>query len=142
MAGHGTVRDLVEAFTADLEELIRAEIRRGFETALGVAAPVAARRPKRAAAETTRQAPVASSVSSKFSRPGRRKGEKRTPEQLAALKAALHAFVQKHPGKRVEEIGREMKMPTKDLARPLRQLVDAKRVKTTGFKRATKYFPA
>jgi hypothetical protein len=35
MAKHEDVRSLVESFTADLEELIKAEIRRGFETAFG-----------------------------------------------------------------------------------------------------------
>ena len=92
MAQSGTVRELVEAFTADLEALIREEIRRGFETVLGVDA-------QRGRAKTVRSAsPAATPVNPKFANPGRKKGEKRTPEQLAALKAALLAFVQKNPG--------------------------------------------
>ena len=41
----------------------------------------------------------------------------------------------------IEAIGRGMGVPTSDLSRPAKQLIEAKTIKTTGEKRATKYFP-
>ncbi len=134
MSQHQSVRDLVEAFSVELGALIKDEIRRGFETVLGGQAPAPRGRAPKATAS-----PVKSDA--KFSRPGRKKGEKRTQAQLAAVKNALLAWIEKHPGQRIEQIGKGLSIPTKDLKRPASQLIDGKKVKTTGQKRATKYFP-
>jgi hypothetical protein len=134
MSQHQSVRDLVDAFSVELEALIKDEIRRGFETVLGGQAPTSRARASKAAA-----APVKSDA--KFARPGRKKGEKRTAAQLGAVKNALFAWIEKNPGQRIEQIGKGLSIPTKDLKRPASQLIDAKQIKTTGQKRATKYFP-
>lgn|SRR5690348_2318666 len=72
---------------------------------------------------------------------GRAKGAKRTPEELEALTKSLLGAIKKGPGRRIEEIGREMGVPTKELALPVAKLFEAKSIKSTGQRRATKYFP-
>lgn len=131
------VRELVDTFVTKLEQLIRDEIRRGFEAAIGGSAPARRGRPPGRPAASA-PAPAASK---KFASPSRKKGEKRSPEQIAAVQTALADYIAKTPGQRIEEIGRALKLPTKDLTRPISKLIAGKKVKTTGQKRATKYFP-
>lgn len=134
MAQNDRVRDLVESFSAELEQLIKAEIRRGFETALGTPSPASRRGP--AAKSATAPKPNA-----KFANADRKKGEKRTPSQLLAVKKALADYITRHAGERIEEIAKGLAIPSKDLSRPAKQLIEAKSIKTTGEKRATKYYP-
>jgi len=70
----------------------------------------------------------------------RRKGAKRDPRELQALTDQLGAFVKKSPGLRIEQIGKALGTPTKDLALPVKKLVAAKKISTKGQKRATTYF--
>lgn len=71
----------------------------------------------------------------------RAKGAKRTPEELEALTKNLLSAIRKTPGQRIEEIARVMNVTTKDLQLPAIKLWEAKSIKTTGQKRATRYFP-
>ena len=71
----------------------------------------------------------------------RRKGQKRTAEEIAELTASLHAYIKAHPGKRIEEIARGMRKTTKDLVLSAKKLLTEKKAKTKGQKRATRYFP-
>lgn len=136
MAQNDRIRELVDNFSAELEQLIRAEIRRGFETALGAPSPVQRKGAGRAAAQIASPKTAAA-----FASANRKKGEKRTRAQLEAVKKALADYIAKHAGERIEQIGKGLGIPTKDLSRPARQLIDAKLIKTTGAKRATKYYP-
>lgn len=136
MAQNDRIRELVDNFSAELEQLIRAEIRRGFETALGTPSPVRSNGAARVTAKV-----AAPKVAPKFASANRKKGEKRTPAQLEAVKKALADYIAKHAGERIEQIGKGLGIPTKDLSRPARQLIDGKVIKTTGAKRATKYYP-
>jgi len=72
----------------------------------------------------------------------RRKGGKRDPKELAKLVEHLYGAIKKKPGSRIEEIGKAMGVPTKELALPVIKLLAGKRIKKTGTRRATKYFPA
>jgi hypothetical protein len=69
----------------------------------------------------------------------RPKGAKRDPRELEALTEKLGAFIKKSPGLRIEQIGKALGTPTKDLALPVKKLVAAKRISTKGQKRATTY---
>ena len=69
------------------------------------------------------------------------KGQKRKPRELAALEARLAAHIDSHVGNRIEQIAGHMGVKTKDLALPVKKLLAAKRIKTTGHTRATRYFP-
>jgi hypothetical protein len=70
---------------------------------------------------------------------GRKKGEKRTPDELEALTKALHSEVKKQPGRGIEAIAEAMGVGTKELALPVRKLLADGKLKTKGQKRATKY---
>lgn len=58
-------------------------------------------------------------------------------EQTAEL---VLAYVKAHPGQRLEEIGRGLKVDTQGLKLPIAKLLAAKKLRTTGQKRGTKYF--
>ncbi len=72
---------------------------------------------------------------------GRAKGEKRDPRVLARTVTALHQAIQAAPGSGIEYLGKQMGTPTKDLTLPVKKLLAAKRIRTVGHKRATRYFP-
>ena len=71
---------------------------------------------------------------------GRRKGSKRTGNELEKLGEAFQAFVTKHPGLRIEQINKQLSTTTKDLALPIRKLISEGAIKTKGEKRSTTYF--
>src|SRR5688572_18407678 len=71
---------------------------------------------------------------------GRRKGAKRDPKLLAALTDKLLSYVKGHPGQRIEQIAQGMNTSTKELALPAKKLISGKKIRTTGTRRATKYF--
>jgi len=71
---------------------------------------------------------------------GRRKGAKRTGDELDKLGDAFHAYVVKHPGLRIEQINKELATSTKDLALPIRKMISDGSLKTKGSKRSTTYF--
>lgn len=70
----------------------------------------------------------------------RRKGAKRTGDELDKLGDAFHAYVAKHPGLRIEQINKELSTTTKDLALPIRKMISDGSLKTKGSKRSTTYF--
>lgn len=74
--------------------------------------------------------------------PKRQPGEKRDRKVIAAIVETLATYITKHPGQRVEQINAGLNLTTPEVALPLRQLIKAKRVWTTGKLRATRYFPA
>lgn len=67
-------------------------------------------------------------------------GAKRSPAELAALIERIGAYIKANPGYGVEAIGSALGMPTSDLVLPIKKLIAAKRVRTKGQKRATKYY--
>jgi hypothetical protein len=71
----------------------------------------------------------------------RKKGQKRSPAELQRIEETLAAFIQKTPGKRIEEINKALGTSTSDLSRPLSKLIAAKKVRRQGQKRASRYFP-
>ena len=50
-------------------------------------------------------------------------------------------YVKANPGERLEQIGVGMNTDTHDLKRPIFLMIADKKLKTTGQKRGTKYFP-
>ena len=142
MTARADIRDRVDTFVTDLESLIRDAIRTRFMDAIGDV-PTAARRGrppgKRGAAAPAGAAGAATAGKPSLSR--RKKGAKRAPAELAKIEAALHAFIKRTPGKRVEEINKALRTSTSDVAGPLSKLIAKKRVRRTGQKRASRYFP-
>ena len=78
----------------------------------------------------------------KGARKGRapRRGKRRTAAQLGRLTDRLFSQIRKAGGQRIEQIGAAMKVPTSVLKLPAEKLLAAKRIKTTGQRRGTKYF--
>lgn len=67
-------------------------------------------------------------------------GTKRTPAELEKVKRLIILSLNREQGQSVEQLSRDLEMPTKDLTRPISQLKAAKLIRTRGVKRAMKYF--
>jgi hypothetical protein len=72
---------------------------------------------------------------------GRGRGAKRTADELEQLADSFVEFVTKNPGLRIEQINKQLGTTTKDLALPIRKLLEDGVVKAKGKKRSTAYFP-
>jgi len=139
------IRSRIAAFTRELEELVRAAAIDAVSRALG--SGTATRAPSMATARPSAPAarPRAAAPTTTAAAPGklafkRKKGSKRTPEQLAQIDAAIVTFVKANPGQGIEKIGKGLGVPTDDLKLRMLGLLGAKKLKKTGVKRATKYF--
>jgi hypothetical protein len=124
------LRERIDAFVAEISNLVRISALEAVHAALGstlgaAAAPAAKRGPGRP--------PKAAAASASS-------GGKRSPEAVLKTADAVLAYIKSHPGQRLEEIGKGVKMPTKDLKLPIQKLFDAKSISTKGVKRGTKYF--
>jgi hypothetical protein len=123
------IRSRLESFAQELTALIRVAAIDRVSDALG------GERPSRLPRSRTLRVGAARSA-------GRRsEGAKRDPRVLAAVTDKLGGFIRKNPGQRIEQIGKALGMPTKDLALPVKKLLGSKKISTKGQKRATTYFP-
>jgi hypothetical protein len=121
------LRDIVDTFIAQLKDVIRRSTLETVQSALGDEGPARSRGRRSAAASPRAGA-------------GRRKGAKRSPEELEALVSNLLNYVKKNPGQRIEQIGEALGTATKELAIPAKKLIAEKQLRTKGQKRATTYF--
>ena len=122
------IRSRVEAFVEEITTMIRTSALEVVSEALGEGGTRPAARGRARA--------VTAVVSS-----GRRaKGAKRDPRMLQALTDKLGDYIKKNPGMRIEQIGKALGTPTKDLALPVKKLIAGKKISTKGQKRATTYF--
>jgi hypothetical protein len=115
------IHSLIEDFAEKLDTLIRADIIRALAEIVGAGATAAVKAGK--TPKTT----------------ARGKGAKRDPNELKKLEDRLYAYISKHPGQRIEQIGEGMGETTKSLTLPLKKLQNNKLVKSSGQKRATTY---
>ena len=129
-----TIRAALDAFVNDLSSLIQEAALESVEQALADASTIPGRggRGGRGA-----RAAVPSFVSLSQSR---KKGAKRTPEELEQLIKKLHGYIAKNPGQRIEQIAQGLDISTKELNLPAKKLVSEKKLSTKGQKRATTYF--
>ena len=129
MSSKDAIREAVEAFVEELKGIIEQSALESVRSLLDASSSSTGRAPK-----ATRAA-----VTTAGTRRG--KGAKRAPEELEALTKKLRTFIAKNPGQRVEQIGKSLDMPTKELALPIKKLIAEKQIGTKGQKRATTYFP-
>jgi len=102
------------------------------------AAPVVARaRP----AKANGVAPVSKPNGASKSSAPKAKGQKRDPDELASLIEQLFDHIKTSPGQGIEQIGKGLVIPTKDLVLPIKKLLKEGRIRTEGEKRATRYYP-
>jgi len=73
---------------------------------------------------------------------GRKKGEKRTADEMDAIADKFLAYVRRNPGLRVEQINKELGTTTKDLQLPIRKMISDGTLKAKGEKRSTTYSAA
>ena len=127
----------ISAFLHELSGLVKRQALEAVHAALGGTAGPARRGPGRPRKVSMRpgRAPRA------MAKPAvRGKRIRRSPEDLAKLQANVLAAVKAKQGQRLEEIGKALKTDTAVLKRPVAMLVAAKKLKTTGARRGTKYF--
>jgi hypothetical protein len=71
----------------------------------------------------------------------RGKRVRRSGAQVDALAAKALKAITLKPARRLGEIAKELRVATKDVRRPVQTLLDEKKVKTTGQRGGTRYFP-
>ena len=129
-----TVRAALDAFVNDLSSLIQEAALESVEQALAEASTIPGRG-ARGARGARAAAPSFVSLSQ-----SRKKGAKRTPEELEQLIKKLHGYIAKNPGQRIEQIAQGLDISTKELNLPAKKLISEKKLSTKGQKRATTYF--
>lgn len=72
----------------------------------------------------------------------RRRGGKRTTEEIAQTADELLDYITRNPGQRMEAMARDMNATTQELTLPIKKLISSGKVWTEGQKRATAYYPA
>lgn len=72
----------------------------------------------------------------------RRKGAKRTSDELSTMADAFIAYITEHPGQRMENIAKELGYSTQELTLPVKKLLSSGKLRVEGQKRATSYFVA
>ena len=121
------IRDRIEEFVSELDQLVRQAAVESVSAALGDSSGGG----RRAGAGRVGRPPAV----------GRRsKGAKRPPNEIAATVDAVRRHVQKSPGGGVEAMAKALGKPTRELVLPIKKLIASGEIRTTGEKRATKYF--
>ena len=138
------IQDRIQAFLTELSGLVRQSALEAVQAALGggVAAPArrGPGRPRKNAAAGPIAAAAPASVAPAGKPARRAKRAKRTSADVDATAAALLAYVAANEGQSIEQIGKGMGVATKELKLPVIKLVEAKKLKTKGQRRGTKYF--
>lgn len=119
------INERIDAFVSDITDLAKKAALETLETGLSGGAP------RTSAAKglggTTR---------------GRRKGGKRSPDEIKEAATQLLDYIRDNPGQRMEAIAKAMGSTTKDLTLPIKKLLQQNMVRVEGQKRATSYYPA
>jgi hypothetical protein len=84
---------------------------------------------------TTRAAPARG----KAARDKTGKRVRRSADDLDKLAGRIHGYVTKHPDSRSEQIAEGLNVPSKDLVRPLKMLLQQKAISSKGKARGTQY---
>lgn len=128
------IRTHIDQFLSSISLLVRRSAVEAVKVALGatdgkVAAP-AKRGPGR---------PKKAQTTPKAAKPGKR--ARRSAEDVEQVAGQILAYVNDHPGERLEEIGRGLRVDTAGLKRPVQVLIATGRLRTEGQKRGTRYLP-
>ena len=101
------------------------------------AAPKAAK----PAAKPAKAAPKAAKPAAKPAKAAKARGGRRTAEELEQFGKRVFDLLKQRPqGLRIEQINRELGTSTSDLMRPIKKMLDEKRLTKKGDRRATVYF--
>ncbi|MET0792718.1 MAG: hypothetical protein ABW061_14455 [Polyangiaceae bacterium] len=123
------VESLVQEFVANLRQAIAEDAAEMFRVAAGGAVrSKPGPKPKAGGAVVNAKAT-----------PAKRKGGKRTSEEIEAQAATILGYLKKNPQHGAEQIGAALGMTTSELALPIKNLLAEKSLKTVGQRRGTKY---
>lgn len=108
------------------------------------AKPVVAAKPAKAAkpvAARPAKAAKPAKVAAKPAKAPKARGGRRTAEELEQFGKRVYDLLKQRPqGLRIEQINRELGTATSDLMRPIKKMLDEKRLSKKGDRRATVYF--
>jgi len=119
---------LIQEFVANLRRAIAQEAAEAFIIAGGGAVRTKPGPKPKAAISATRKTKAL-----------KRKGGKRTSEEIESQAAQILAYLKKNPQHGAEQIGAALGLSTAELALPIKNLLAKKSLKTVGQKRGTKY---
>jgi hypothetical protein len=136
------IQSRIESFLAELSGLVKRSALEAVNEALGEGAAPVRRGPGRPRGSTkARRGPGRPrKAASKVARAGKR--IRRSAEDLELIAARVLTHVKSNAGHRLEEIAAALKLHTGVLKRPVAKLLEAKKLRTEGQKRGTKYFAA
>lgn len=122
----------IEAFAANVTAILQDAVAQSVTEVLG---PASARRAGPSPASTRKVAKKAAGGKAK------RKGKRirRTEKDLERIASKLLTQVKRREEQSMEEIGKALGMTTAQLALPVKMLLDEKRIKKKGHRRATRY---
>ena len=130
------IQETINIFVQDLRTLLAQATKERLLSALGEAAAVGdAAREGIAPARAQRSRAAAQ----KAPRSGRR--VRRNAEQLAEVQERILAVLTEQPGLTSEQLQEAVGLQKQELQRPLQILRDDHKIRTTGQKRAMRYFP-
>lgn len=133
-----TIRTRIDEFLSSISHLVRQAAVEAVKDALGATDGKLAT-PARRGPGRPRKIQASAARAPKAARSGKR--ARRSPEDVERVAGEVLAYVNDHPGERLEEIGRGLKVDTAGLKRPIQVLIATGRLRTTGQKRGTKYLP-
>lgn len=123
------IQQTIEIFVQDLRSLLSQAARERLISVLGGEKAPAARSSGQSSTRTTQRPPKS----------GRR--VRRSAEQLGEVQERVLTVLAKTPGLTSEQLQEAVGMEKHELQRPLQLLRDEHKIRTTGQKRAMRYFP-
>lgn len=134
------IRERISSFLEELSTLVRQSALEAVREALtgGAVATPARRGPGRPPKPVAAAEPASVAKAPKAARKASKRG-KRSSEDVTEIAAHLYDYISKNAGQSIEEIGRGMNTSTKTLKLPIKKLIEAKKLKTTGQRRGTRY---
>jgi hypothetical protein len=130
------IEDRIRAFTEELRDLLREAAIEAITTALSSPLAAVGNSESDSLERTAKHRRISKSLRSAPSLASRR-----SPQQMAHVVDLLYAQITAQPGQTIEQIAKAIGMTPRQLSRPVRQLLAARRIKKTGIKRYTRYFP-
>ena len=156
------IRERIDTFLEDISLLVKEAALEAVRDALGEQAGTTPRRAaKRATKRRTKKRTTKKRTTKKRTtkkrttkkrttkkRVGKKRGARRGPgrprrqsdAQIERISARIMKHVGNHPGSRLEELSKSLRIPSKDLKRPVADLLEGKKLRKTGARRGTKYF--
>jgi hypothetical protein len=129
------IQDRISSFLSELSLLVKRQALEAVHEALGEATA-----PRRGPGRPRMTAMPGRKPRRMATRFAKGKRIRRSSEELAKIGARVLTQIRSKAGQRLEEIGRALKTDTAILKKPIADLLKAKKLKTQGKKRGTKYF--